>query len=167
MEQLLAALNSLVAGGVVTNYAIGGAVGASFYMEAQQTEDVDAFVYLPESSSGLVSLQPIYDALTALGGVVEGAHVRIGAWPLQILSDANALIREAIRDAVTVPFRDVNTRVFRAEHLFAIALQTGRAKDYVRARLLVERGAVRVDRVQALLERHGLLDRLAKVSDAM
>ncbi|MEO7030501.1 MAG: hypothetical protein ABI147_13990 [Acidobacteriaceae bacterium] len=35
---------------------------------AAQAEDIDAFVFLPASASGLVALTPVYDALTALGG---------------------------------------------------------------------------------------------------
>ena len=100
MDEVFRALNRLVADGIIENYAIGGAVGATCYIEAVQTEDVDAFVLLPTSqSSPLVSLSPIYQALTALGGVVEHEYVRFGAWPLQILTDANELIAEAIRDA--------------------------------------------------------------------
>ena len=41
MEKALIALNEIVADGVISNYAIGDAVGAAFYIEAMQTEDVD------------------------------------------------------------------------------------------------------------------------------
>jgi hypothetical protein len=72
MQKVLAALNQLVRDGVVRGYAIGGAIGASFYIKATQTEDVDAFVFLPGSASGIVLLTPIYEALVAMGGVIEG-----------------------------------------------------------------------------------------------
>lgn len=45
MQAVLTALNRLVNDGVVENDTIGGAVGAAFYSEAVQTEDVDAFVF--------------------------------------------------------------------------------------------------------------------------
>ena len=61
-----------------------------------QTEDVDAFVLLPASSTGLVLLTPVYEALSRMGGVVEREYVRFGAWPLQILTDTTPLIAEAI-----------------------------------------------------------------------
>jgi hypothetical protein len=48
----------------------------------------------------LVSLPPIYSALTAMGGVIDREYVRFGDWPLQILPDSDELIAEAIRQAV-------------------------------------------------------------------
>lgn len=75
-------------------------------------------------ASGLVVLTPVYDALTALGGVLEREYVRFGNWPLQILTDADPLLAEAIREAISVDYDGVPTRVFRPEHLCAVALQT-------------------------------------------
>jgi hypothetical protein len=122
----LEALNRLVADRVIENYAIGGAIGASFYLPAMQTEDLDVFVFLPRSYGPLVTLAPVYAALEAQGGVAEGQDVRFGKWPVQILKDANALIAEAIREAASTDFDGIPTRVFSAEHLCAIALQTCR-----------------------------------------
>jgi hypothetical protein len=161
MKSALTALNRLVEHGVVKGYAIGGAIGASFYIEAVQTEDIDAFVFLPVSPTGLISLAPIYDALKTLGGEVEGEHIRFGAWPLQILSDANPLIAEAIQEAISVDYAGVSARVFRPEHLCAIALQTGRSKDYLRVTMFLEQDGVDRRALRALLERHGLTDKLA------
>ena len=50
--------------------------------------------------------------------------------------------------------------MFRAEHLCAIALQTGRAKDTLRVRMFLEGGAVDIDSLKDVLQRHGLADRL-------
>jgi hypothetical protein len=47
-------------------------------------------------------------------------------------------------------------RVFTAEHLAAIALQTGRAKDKARLLQFVEAGALDATRFQAILVRHNL-----------
>ena len=76
MQAALRALNQLVTDAVISQYAIGGAIGASFYIEAVQTEDVDAFVFMSPSPSGLLTLAPIYDALTKLGGIVEHEYIR-------------------------------------------------------------------------------------------
>jgi hypothetical protein len=166
MEEALRALNRLVADGVIGGYAIGGAVGASFYIEAPQTEDVDAFVFLPEPTSGLVLVTPIFEALSKQGGVIDHEYVRFGSWPLQILTDATPLLSEAIRRAAEVSFYEVPTRVFRPEHLCAVALQTGRKKDYLRVSLFLEQGAVDVAALNGLVERYGLTDRLKKVREA-
>jgi hypothetical protein len=165
MQDALRALNQLVSDGLIDAYAIGGAIGASFYIEAMQTEDVDAFVFLPGPSAGLVLLTPIYDALSRLGGLVEREYVRFGNWPLQILTDATPLIGEAIRSAVDVEFDGVPTRVFRPEYLCAIALQTGRAKDYLRVSMFLEQDAVNKDDLTDVVHRYGLADRLARVQE--
>jgi len=163
MKAALEALNRLVETGVIANYAIGGAIGASYYIDALQTEDIDAFVFLPPSPSGLVLLSPIYEALTALGGKVEGEYIRFGAWPLQILSDANPLVAEAITEALSADFDGVPTRVFRPEHLCAIALQTGRRKDFLRVSMFLEQERVDTETLRIVLERYGLSEKLSRL----
>ena len=121
-----------------------GAIGASFYLPAMQTEDLDIFVFLPASSGPLVTLGPVYDALKTHGGEIEGAYVRFGKWPVQILTDANALIAEAIREAVGTDYDGVPTWVFTAKHLCGIALHTGRAKDFARVMLFIEENEVEI-----------------------
>ena len=162
MQAALRALNQLVTDHVIDRYAIGGAIGASFYMEATQTEDIDAFVFLAPSTSGLLSLTPIYDALVALGGIVEHEYVRFDEWPVQILPDINDLAREAIQSAVETEYDGIPTRVFTAEHLCAVALKTGRTKDYLRVAMFMEQNAVDLDLLGGILERHKLTARLAR-----
>jgi hypothetical protein len=167
MQAALRALNQLVTDKVIEQYAIGGAIGASFYIEAVQTEDVDAFVFMAPSASGLLTLSPIYDALTKFGGIIENEYIRFAEWPVQILPDANDLVREAIREAKSVEFDGIPTRVFTAEHLCAVALQTGRTKDYLRVVMFLE--AEQVDRglLESTLKRHNLEDKLIRVDTMM
>ena len=162
MKAALNALNHLVAEGLVENYAIGGAIGASFYLPAMQTEDIDVFVFLPAASGPLFTLTPIYDSLIALGGKVEREYVRFGEWPVQILTDANPLIAEAIREAIEVDYEGIATRVFTPQHLCAIALQTGRSKDYARVILFLEENEVDQDALSAVADRFGLSERLTR-----
>lgn len=162
MRIALRGMNRLVADGVIANYAIGGAIGASFYLPAMQTENLDVFVFLPHSNRPLVTLAPVYEALRAQGGHEEGAHIRLGNWPVQILTDANALI-EAIREAVETDFDGVPTRVFTPEHLCAIALQTGRSKDIARIMLFLDANGVDVEALSILAARFGLSDRLTRI----
>ena len=56
----------------------------------------------------------------------------------------------------------VSARAFTPEHLAAIALQTGRAKDKTRLLQFVEEGALDAARLQAILRRHDLVDVWAK-----
>jgi hypothetical protein len=163
MNEALHALNQIVADRVIQKYAIGGAVGAAFYIEATQTEGIDVFVYLQPSPSGLVTLEPIFAALEMLGGIIEDGYVRFGDWPVQILSDATPLIAEAIEAAIDVPFDGIPTRIFTAEHLCAVGLEAGRPKDYLRVTMFLEQGEVDRTALRQLAERYGLTDRLKRV----
>jgi hypothetical protein len=167
VKTALIALNRLVADGAIVDYAIGGAIGASFYLPAMQTEDVDVFVFLPATGSPLVSLSPVYEALKIQGGIAEREYVRFGAWPVQILTDATPLIAEAIRDALAVDFDGIPTRVFKPEHLCAVALETGRAKDYARVVLFLESEQVTRNDLKEIASRFGLSKRLERVLDTL
>ena len=162
MQAALKAINRLVAEQIIENYAIGGAIGASFYLPAMQTEDIDVFVFLPAKASLLVSLSPVYESLKALGGVAEREYIRFGEWPLQILTDATPLISEAIREAIEVDYEGVPTRVFRPEHICAVALQTGRSKDYARVILFLEQNEVDRQKLSNVASNYGLTDRLER-----
>src|SRR5208282_432566 len=73
IQEVIKTLNQMQADGVVLQYAIGGAVGATFYLEPAATLDVDVFIALtPEAGKSLVSLQPILDYLKARGAAMEG-----------------------------------------------------------------------------------------------
>lgn len=153
VKATLAAINQMQADGVIGKYAIGGAVGATLYLEPAATLDIDVFVILPmNEGSSLLSLSPIYDYLREQGGTVQHEHIVIGGWPVQFQPPANELEREA----VAATLQEVSTWVMSAEHLAAIALHTGRAKDHIRVLQFVEQNAVDRDKLKSLLERHGL-----------
>lgn len=163
MHDALTALNQLVADGVIPRYAIGGAIGASFYIEAQATEDLDVFVLMSPAASGLLSLSPIYEALQHLGGVPEKEHIRIGGWQVQILPAYKPLVGEALAAAVDTTFDGIPTRVLTAEHLCAIALDTGRPKDYYRVSLFIEAEVLDIVALDSLLTRYNLRERTTHV----
>jgi hypothetical protein len=157
MKATLEAINQMQADGVIGRYAIGGAVGATLYLEPAATLDVDIFVTLPAApDSLLLSLGPIYDYLKALGGTVKDEHIIVGGWPVQFLPPSNDLEREAVTESVAASVEGVTTWVMSAEHLVAIALRTGRAKDHIRVLQFVEQKAVDREKLQSILERHGL-----------
>ena len=145
------------ADGVIGKYAIGGAVGATLYLEPAATLDVDVFVTLPTAEgSSLISLSPIYNYLQERGGTLQHEHIVLGGWPIQFLPPSNELEREAVEDAIAATVQEVRTWVMTAEHLVAIALHTGRAKDRIRILQFIEQSAVDRDKLRDILERHGL-----------
>jgi hypothetical protein len=159
IKEVITVINQMQADGVVEHYAIGGAVGATFYLEPVATLDVDVFVTF-ESAPGslIVSPQRIYDYLTARGGAVEREHIVIAGWPVQFLPPTSPLVTEALRESVVKDVEGIPARVLTAEHLAAIALQTGRAKDKARLLQFVEAGALDAARFQAILARHDLVE---------
>jgi hypothetical protein len=156
MEKTLQVLNDLVRDGVLDRYAIGGAMGATFYVEPVLTFDLDIFVHLPQSAEGFLTLESLYEALRMRGYVEEGECVNIEGVPVQFLPVHNDLLAEALAEAREVFYEQTSTRVLRAEHLAAIALQTGRDKDRERLRLLREQAQLDKDYLASVLARHGL-----------
>jgi hypothetical protein len=158
MKTTLETVNRMKSDGVIGKYAIGGAVGATLYLEPAATLDVDIFVELPAVPEAfLVSLAPIYNYLTRLGCKIEAEHIVIGDWPVQFLSCANALEKEAVHQALEIRVEGVNSWVISAEHLAAIAPRTGRAKDKARLVQFVEQDALDHHKLEGILTRHGLV----------
>jgi len=166
MKATLEIINQMEADGVIGRYAIGGAVGATFYLEPSATLDVDVFVSLPKTAgSSLVTLTPLYEYLTARGCKSEKEHIVIEGWPVQFLPPSDALDEEAMEQAVETEVEGIRTRVMTAEHLVAIALKTGRAKDFSRILQFVESGVLDADKLDQILTRHSLLEKWEKFGD--
>lgn len=158
MQRTLAVINQMQADGVIGKYAIGGAVGATLYLEPSATLDIDIFVLLPRTSeSALISLSAVYDYLGRRGGKTEGEHIVVGGWPVQFLSPATQLEEEALREAVGAEVEGELTYVMTAEHLVAIALQTGRPKDFARILQFLEHDAVNREKLMRIVARYGLV----------
>jgi hypothetical protein len=158
MKATLEVINEMQAKGVIGKYAIGGAVGATFYLEPAATFDVDIFVVLPWTQTGtLLSLSPIYGFLKARGCHIGGEHIIIGTWPVRFLPASDGLEREALEHPVQTEVEGVETWVMTAEHLVAIALRTGRPKDHARILQFLEADAIDREALRGFLIRHGLL----------
>ena len=134
MKEALKVLAELVAEGVIEDYAIGGAMGATFYLEPVVTMDLDVFVLFKDNDS-LLPLQPIYDALKKRGYFPDERMpecIDIGGTPVQFLPVYNKLLEEALAHARSFDYDGVKARVLPAEYLSAISVQTGRMKDKLR-----------------------------------
>jgi len=163
MEKTLAVINELEKAGLLSRYAIGGAMGATFYVEPLVTFDLDVFVVLPTGPGGLLTLTPIYETLRARGYHEEGECVLVEGIPVQFLPAYNPLLEEALAEARETMYADVPTRVLRVEHLLAIALQTGRLKDHERIQLFLKEAELDHTYLAGVIKRHGLEGRWKKV----
>ena len=159
MERTLQILNELEREGVLGRYAIGGAMGATFYVEPLLTFDLDVFVILPETAGGLLTLAPLYAALRQHGYAEEGDCVNIEGVPVQFLPAFNSLLEEALAEAREIFYEQTPTRVLRAEHLVAICVQTGRDKDRQRVRLFLDEATLDPAALDAVFARHNLTEK--------
>lgn len=157
MKEAFELINQMQRDGVIARYAVGGAVGATLYLEPAATLDIDIFVKLSGTAGSLlITVSPIYDYLKQHGGRAEGEHMIIGGWPVQFLPVSTALEEEGLRNAVETDIQGVPVWVMGAEHLAAIALQTGRSKDHARILQFLEQDVVDRARLESILSAHGL-----------
>jgi len=158
IRHTIAAINQMQADGVIERYAIGGAVGATFYLDPVATLDVDVFHHLSASSRPVCwrSPHPVFDYLKRVAAEWKAntsSSRMAGAVPPPPRS---AWSRKRWRKPSRRTSAGMSARVFTAEHLAAIALQTGRAKDKARLLQFIESGTLDAARFQAILSRHGL-----------
>jgi hypothetical protein len=86
IQKVITTINQMEADGIFERYAIGGAVGATFYLEPVATLDVDIFItFKAEVGSVLVSPQPIFNYLKRRGCAMEGEYIIVAGWPVQFL----------------------------------------------------------------------------------
>jgi hypothetical protein len=169
MMQTLEVLNGMVSDGVISNYAVGGAVAAYNYVEATVTEDLDILVSLETADhrrrSDLITLEPILTYLAAKGYTdfrKEGLIVE--GWPVQFLPVADDLDAKALEAAEEVEVTispeqgSVLTRVLRPEHIVATALRVGRPKARSRILQFIEEDAVDHEMLCGVLLRHHLME---------
>lgn len=154
----LRALNSMKSDAIIEDYAVAGAMALTFWSEPVATYDLDVLVVLPQSKGSLVSLDRVYEWAREQGFPSKEEHLLIAGVPTQILPSPNALADEAIRDAADLEYEGVPVRVVRAEYLIALFCEphARTAKRRERVAALLEGPNLDRDRLDAILERHGL-----------
>jgi len=157
LKETLQILNQLEREGFYRRYAIGGAIGALFYMDPFETDDLDILILLPERDApSLAPLGAVYEALRSRGYEEDGLYIVIHGVPVQFLVAYNALAEEAVAEAREVDYDTVVTRVPTPEHLAALMLDTGRAKDRARFEQLREQVDLDTGRLGDIIRRHDL-----------
>lgn len=160
MEKIFAIIKQMEADGVIGRYAIGGAIGAIFWLEPFTTKDVDVFVSLPAAPGS--TLSPIYEYLLVKGFAPRGQFIVIEGRAVEFVPPGTPLVEEALAEAVERDVNGVATRVFTAEHLAAICLQVGRTKDHDRVSRFIEQEVLDAEKFEPILRRHGLLEKWSK-----
>lgn len=161
MEKALLVIAEMSRRGIIKAYAIGGGIAATYYIEPVLTYDLDIF-FLP-SKEGLDVLAPVYEYARQHGYIPQAESILIEGFPVQFIPAYNDLISDAVRNAATLKYREVEAKVVTAEYLVAVSLQTGRAKDRERVARLLEEADLDRSALIRILEKFGLVKKLERL----
>ena len=159
MDKVLGIINELVREDLIKDYAIGGGIAIVFYIEPILTYDIDVF-YIPiYEEDVLITLKPIYDFLREKGYRESKEHVEIEGIPVQFIPVYNELIKDAVKDAVEIKYKDTKTKIVKVEYLIAILLQTNRPKDKERVLRIMDEANVDKKSLKQILKKYALSDK--------
>ncbi len=154
LAEVFRAANGLVAAKLIEDWALGGALAAIYYVEPFTTYDADIF-FIPVDKGLAAGIPAIYAHLQSQGWQVEREHLMVSGFPVQFLA-AGGLTEEAVREAERIEFEGVPAKVFRAEHIVAIAASVGRPKDKARIEQLLQQANLDKTKLENILQRHNL-----------
>ncbi len=144
--------------GVISEYAVGGAIAFITWDQPVATGDVDVLVLIAEEVSALDPLRTIFNWLTAHDIRLDGQYALIAGVAVQFLIAWNSLVVEGIREAATVPYEGAALRVLRPAYLVAIWRNDPAANTFLRRERsirLIEAGVVTNEEIDTLIKRHG------------
>src|SRR5882724_7540816 len=154
LADVLRAANELVSAGLIEDYALGGALAAIYYVEPFTTYDAD-IIFVATDSTLSAGIPAIYSHLQSKGWRVEREHLLVNDFPVQFLA-ASGLTEEAVRNATPIEYEGVPAKVFRPEHIIAIAASVGRNKDLARIDQMLEQAEIDRTRLDDILARYNL-----------
>jgi hypothetical protein len=157
IKKTLDLINRMEQEGVFARYAITGEVAISNYIESAAPSRLDLFISAQKAGPG----SPLAHYLRGRGYteweeesvVIEGSPVRFR--PVAMALEAEALA-EAEEISLGVAHGAATTRVVRAEHLIALDLTAGGARECARIAQFVAEGALDPLRLRGVLIRHRL-----------
>lgn len=153
----ISAIRDMRHDGVISEYAIGGAMALIFWSEPTATYDLDVFVLL-EQTGPLISLDSVYEWARKRGYPEQDEHLVIAGLPVQIIPAPNELAVEAVSTAADLDYDGQSVRVIRAEYLIAMYLEpTARTRKRLeRVATLLDEGTVDRKLLNRLLDRYRL-----------
>jgi hypothetical protein len=154
LADVMRAANGLAVAGLIEDWALGGALAAIYYVEPFTTYDADIF-FIPADKGLSAGIPAIYAHLKAEDWQIEHEHLLVRGFPVQFLA-ARGLTEEAVREAEGIEFEGVPAKVFRAEHIVAIAASVGRQKDKARIEQLLQQADLDKTYLENILHRYKL-----------
>jgi len=128
-------LNQLKSRHKLKDYAIFGAIGAAFYMEAINTLDLDVIVFASSDEEyGLIwqELSNYSTSFIDFGFIIEGTKVQV------LPTNISPLHESAVKHAKAITVGGVKAKVVDKEHLIVLALIAWRPKNQIRAATLLK-----------------------------
>lgn len=161
LGHVIGVVEEMIAEGIISEYAIGGAVAAILHYEPFSTIDLDIFFCLAERPTGLIlSLEKIYDFARRGGFSFDSEFIMIHGWPVQFVEASNSpLWLEAITTSEVKSIDGSEINVIDPEHLAAMWILAGRKKDIRKIETFDEAGILNVGKLLSILRDFGLLDR--------
>ena len=144
-------LNDLKKRKKVKDYAIFGAVGASYYMESIFTQDIDILVLADTDNDYIKAwreLSKYAEKIKDFGFIIKGTEVQI------LPTSIHPLFADALVTAKKVRVGSTVTRVVDKEHLIIMFLRANRQKDRFKASILLKKSNAAY--LHALLRRFDL-----------
>jgi hypothetical protein len=152
LAEILRESNALVSAGLIEEWSLGGALAAIYYVEPFATYDADIF-FIPSDKGLTAGLPAIYVHLQSQGWQVERENLLCHGFPVQFLA-ASGLTEEAVREAEDIEFEGEPAKVFRAEHIVAIAASVGRQKDRARIEQFLQQADLDKTKLEEILQRY-------------
>ena len=164
LSAVLGVLEDMQTAGIIEKYAIGGAFAAILHYEPISTIDLDIFFFLREKNeSPILSLNAIYDYAKQRGFSFDHEFINIYGWLVQFVEASHSsLWTEAVKNADAMPIDDFAVPVIGKEHLVAMWLLAGRAKDYQKIAMFCEAGFLDETKLFDILARHDLMSKWTK-----
>ena len=149
---ILGVLEEMRDAGIIEKHAIGGAFAAILHYEPISTIDLDIFFFLSEKNDS-----PIYEFAKQKGFSFDHEFVNIHGWLVQFVEASHsALWTKAVENADTIKIGNFDAKVIDKEHLVAMWLYAGRAKDYQKIAMFCEAEFLDDAKLSAILEKHDL-----------
>lgn len=155
VERVFNVINKMYQGGVLKDYAIGGAIATIYYTEPFATKDIDIF-FIPSEKDKIGILTQFYDFLLKKGYKTYKEYIMIGDIPIQFIPTATELEKEAVQNAISIKYKNIVVKILGPEYLVAIFLKVFRPKDREKLIKLLDQAKINKTLLGTILARHNL-----------
>lgn len=122
LSAVIDVLEDMQSAGIISKYAVGGAVAAILHDEPISTVDLEIFFFLTEPPQGLIlSLERIYEYARQNNFTFDADFINIHGWLVQFVEASHSpLWTEAVETAETMTVDNRAVKVIDREHLAAM-----------------------------------------------